>query len=716
MSGRAWALRAAAILFVLTPAALTAHAQPLYSEDFSGSHPGSGLPTGWSAGPSAHIPFFTTARDESVFGAAPPSLRVDLPLQVLNYWVATRSIPLAGATADYTVRLSLRVDQPDAAFVVEAAFYDTEGHWAGISRLLNLVGQRDDTLRAYTLPLHAPESAVGGSCRIMIGLPYAKLMRAGRFWLDDFKISAGREAGALDFYLSPSRAAAGGEIGLYASAGRGRAVVSVFREGDEQRLIDGPMVLESLAEQPVPAQASRDGCNWPLSARIRTGTDWPSGVYTVKLDDGERTVWSSFLIRGSGGEGRILIMLPTDTEEAYNDWGGWSFYTNPPTPVVSYARPRSLSLFGIYAGTVQLLRWLEREGIAYAVASDSDIHDDPDLLFAYPGVVIPGHSEYWTRGMRTAVEEYIAARGSVISLSGNTCWWQTRVEEDEAGRRLVCYKYDSWNDPFRSLEPSLVTTHWDEPPVSDPPTRFLGLSWREGGMVNWSTASNCPCAYDWLTGHGGYRVFGTAHWAFAGTGLADGDTLGRGAAIVGYEVDGARIEWSEGRPSILPGGGTPEEFAVLGMAPCWNQYRPDSSGVALMGIIDRGASFVWNSGTTGWCWGLAADPAVQRITMNLIDHLPNDPPSHPTRPRIRVFPNPARGSVTVDFASGTASSGADVISPAGRRVANLRVFALGGGRAHAIWSFHDEEGRDLPSGVYWIRARGVVDAAIVHIR
>jgi hypothetical protein len=196
----------------------------------------------------------------------------------------------------------------------------------------------------------------------------------------------------------------------------------------------------------------------------------------------------------------------------------------------------------------------------------------------------------------------------------------------------------------------------------------------------------------------------------------DGDTLGRGAAIVGYEVDGAPIGWSEGRPAILPGGGTPERFEVLGMAPCWNQYRPDSTGTALMGIIDSGESFVWNSGTTGWCWGLAADPAVQRITKNLIDRLPRDPPRLAARPMIRVFPNPARGTVIVDFAGGTPSPSVDVFSPAGRRVANLRVFAFGEGRTHAIWSFHDGEGRDLPTGVYWIRAREGITAAVVHIR
>lgn len=709
-------LRAVALLFALTAAAPPATGDVIYRENFSRANPVTGLPPGWSAGPLAHIPYYTTARDEGSFGAAPPSLRVDLPLRTLNYWLMSGVIPVSDAPADYTLRLSLRVDQPDAAFLVETVFRDAAQGWVGITPVMNLAGQRDDTLRSYTIPFRAPEAAAGGSVRIMIGLPYNKVMRAGRFWVDDVQVSTGREAGPLDFYLEPPSVPAGGSFDLHASVARGRAAVSIFREGDEQRLVHGPRMIESLAEQPVPAEVWSRGCSWPVSARIQTGADWPSGVYTIKLDDGERTVWSPLLVRGRGGDGRILIMIPTDTDEAYNDWGGRSFYTNPVTPVASHARPRTLASLGVYAVTVQLLRWLEREGIDYAVASDLDVHDNPDLLFSYPGVVIPGHSEYWTRGMRTAFEEYIAARGSVISLAGNTCWWQTRVEEDDSGRRLVCYKYQAASDPYGALDPSLVTTHWDDPPVSNPPTRFLGLTWREGGMVNWDTSSLCPCSYDWLTGHGGYRVFGTGHWAFAGTGLADGDTLGRGAAIVGYEVDGARIEWRDGRPSILPGGGTPEEFEVLGAAPCYNQYRPDTTGTALMGIIDRGESFVWNSGTTGWCWGLAADPAVQRITMNLIDHLKGEPPRRPGRPRIRVFPNPAHDAVTIDLVGAAPSPNVEVISAAGRKVASIPTFAIGGGRTQAFWRFRGEQGRELPAGVYWIRAPGVRDAAIVHVR
>lgn len=43
-------------------------------------------------------------------------------------------------------------------------------------------------------------------------------------------------------------------------------------------------------------------------------------------------------------------------------------------------------------------------------------------------------------------------------------------------------------------------------------------------------------------GFGGYRVYRTNHWIFEGTGLRDGDSLGRTATVVGYEADGTLLE------------------------------------------------------------------------------------------------------------------------------------------------------------------------------
>ena len=41
-----------------------------------------------------------------------------------------------------------------------------------------------------------------------------------------------------------------------------------------------------------------------------------------------------------------------------------------------------------------------------------------------------GHDEYWTWGMREAFDAHTAAGGNAAILSGNTCYWQVRIDDD----------------------------------------------------------------------------------------------------------------------------------------------------------------------------------------------------------------------------------------------------------------------------------------------
>ena len=42
-----------------------------------------------------------------------------------------------------------------------------------------------------------------------------------------------------------------------------------------------------------------------------------------------------------------------------------------------------------------------------------------------------GHDEYWSRGMRDTVEAFIAGGGNAAFFSGNTSFWQVRLEGDD---------------------------------------------------------------------------------------------------------------------------------------------------------------------------------------------------------------------------------------------------------------------------------------------
>lgn len=676
------------------PLSTVAWGDVLFHEDFATGG------SGWALAPAAHVPYMRKVLDVGD-GVPAPSLRVELPPATLNGYVSSPRITLPRQDADYTIEFALRVEMPDSPFEAQVALYDSLGTMTALLPALMLAGPADTLFRTYRFSFRGGTGPGRGSCRLMLGLPFVKVYREGRFLVDDVTLRTGREAEALEFYLRPASVGAGEDVEVHLSCGRGRASLEVVREAERMMPVLPPREVTGLSAEPVPSEAWRNGAGWPVSAVVSTGADWPSGVYLVRVDDGDRVVWAPFVVRGRGGEGPLLVVLPTHTDVAYNTWGGRSLYTTPPAARLSFDRPTPSSLF---LASIHLVRWLSREGIGFAVATDDELHAHPELLVRYPGLAITWHDEYWTRAMRENLEDYIAAGGSVLSLSGNTCWWQTRLEGDG----LTCYKFEAANDPYQAIDPALVTTWWDGPPVNEPPSRMLGLTWREGGMVNWSTSWNCPCPWDWLLGNGGYMVDRADHWVFAGTGVADGVQFGRDYAVVGYEVDGAPVEWVNGRPQVLPEGGTPPGFTVLGHAPCFNKYQGDSTGLAMMGIMERGRSFVFNGGTTGWCWGLPRDPQVQRVTRNLIDRLAtNGPGTCPAA--LRVWPNPTSGALTLEVGGFPRAERVEVYGAGGGRVASFASHRT------VRWDFRDTAGRALPSGAYWVVA-GERRARVVRVK
>ena len=54
--------------------------------------------------------------------------------------------------------------------------------------------------------------------------------------------------------------------------------------------------------------------------------------------------------------------------------------------------------------------------------------------------------------MRDNVEAFVRRGGNLAVFSGNTCWWQVRLEDD--GRTMVCYR-DAVADPMSTVEPGL---------------------------------------------------------------------------------------------------------------------------------------------------------------------------------------------------------------------------------------------------------------------
>jgi hypothetical protein len=358
------------------------------------------------------------------------------------------------------------------------------------------------------------------------------------------------------------------------------------------------------------------GCGWPGAAQFTIPSNWPSGYYAARFPTGLGTRQIVFVVRAAnpGLSSHIVVVSPTNTWQAYNQFGGKSVYDSLSTNgqrahVVSFLRPyldnSGLGRYPIWEQT--FVDWMTAENRPFEVITDDDLAD-PSILSAYRVVVLAGHAEYWTLEARQTLEAFAHAGHNVAVFGGNSMWWQARVSL--AAHQLTVYK-DATLDPLHGVDDTRVTVNWYDDPVYHPENFILGSSFRNGGYTNIEAGEFDPVPADQRTP---YTVIDASSWLFAGTALTNGQTFG--SASAGIEVDGVVFNTLPSGELVPEGSdGAPLNFHILATVPA-------SLGYGVIGLYtnDAGGTIV-NMGTRDWLSGLASDAAVQQITRNALDRL-----------------------------------------------------------------------------------------------
>jgi hypothetical protein len=501
-------------------------------------------------------------------------------------------------------------------------------------------------------------------------------------------------------YCWPQSVVGGDRVGLHLSSPGGRPVsVEVARVGWQREVVfrDDAVAADFHA---TPKGADRAGCGWPAARTLDVERSWRSGYYEVVLEvdiDGKpRRSHAFFVVRPQLGAptANILLALSTNTWHAYNDFDGRNLYTGG--TAVSLQRPMSpgylykpagagrrvttlqvpdpqmtahvgyirLNHLSPYAGSagwpdweLPFLQWAEREGYGIDVVTNADLEDHPELL-AGPGdggyalYLSVGHDEYWSRPMRDTVEGFIGRGGHAAFLSGNTAFWQVRLEDETPegpGGTMIGYKGNFKQDPVYDTERiGELTSMWSDRLIGRPENHMTGVSFARGGYHRIGKRAT--------RGAGGYTVHRPDHWLFEGTGIGYGDLLGAGGTTVGYECDGCDFDYRDGLPVATGVDGTPMDFTILGTAPAAHFTRETatrppppsqpsevefiaarmidggrtpadvdrfSHGHAVFGTYtSKAGGIVVTSGSTDWAHGLAGlDREVEQVTRNLLDRL-----------------------------------------------------------------------------------------------
>ncbi|MCU1369926.1 MAG: hypothetical protein JWO77_1120 [Ilumatobacteraceae bacterium] len=509
-------------------------------------------------------------------------------------------------------------------------------------------------------------------------------------------------------YCWPQSQVGGGAVGLHLSSPGGRDVaVEVARCGWRREVVWSDTVPSDF--HATPHGAAQDGCGWPAAIVLDVDPDWRSGYYevvlTVDVEGKQRTSHAFFVVRPPTGAptAPALLALSTNTWNAYNDFGGSQLYTGATS--VSFQRPMARGYLhkppgegrrvtnqapydpqmtaqrgylaahhlSPYAGSagwpdweLPFLQWAEREGYAIDVVLNADLAEHPGLLAktaeegGYSLYLSVGHDEYWSGHMRDTVEGFIGRGGHAAFLSGNTAFWQVRLEEptpEGPAASMVGYKGFFKNDPVYGTDRiGELTAMWSDKEIGRPENLMTGVSFVRGGYHRIGKRAT--------RGAGGYTIHRADHWLFDETGLDYGDVLGGESRTVGYECDGCDFTYRDGLPHPTGTDSTPLDFTILGTVPAAHFTRttatrpppPDapsevefiaarvagggrepedverfSHGHAVLGTYTSPAGgVVVTSGSTDWAHGLVGtDPVVEQVTRNLLTRLGGAPSARP---------------------------------------------------------------------------------------
>jgi hypothetical protein len=511
-------------------------------------------------------------------------------------------------------------------------------------------------------------------------LPQAAVPTLAQTW-------AGQVA-SIDGYAGRSSVAPGETLDLHvgvAAAGM-RYRVQVYRlgwyAGVGARQIaclpacagDRPGVVQPAP--PAPSATGRVAAGWSATDALPIGADWASGYYIAQLvitaGSGQGTArWVPFIVRPAPGQvPDVMVVAPVNTWQAYNNWGGKSLYGFNSTQTtsastVSFDRPLSLvtgygpadnpvrlAPYSLFSFDYQLLRFLEREGHEVGYVTDADVAAHGDLLVGPHLDIVAGHSEYWARAERDALEAARAAGVNLFFPGANDGYWQVRLED--GGRTLVGYKENASNDPVSGPERTTLFRA-----LGRPECQLLGVQYYEDPL-------NSSHRSDHIDRDLAVTAAGAAHPWLVGSGLTQGAIVG---GVVGYEWD-----------QVTPGCATPGPLTVLlhrDSVPAPSPYPPDPSADAVTYTDPASGARVLSAGTLQFSWMLdswrdgvsdyrdtgtgKSDPRVQAFVRRaLLDLAPAPVP--PTAPAAAAAagagagaPQPARHGAVLEWGFGERS-------------------------------------------------------------
>lgn len=222
-------------------------------------------------------------------------------------------------------------------------------------------------------------------------------------------------------------------------------------------------------------------------------------------------------------------------------------------------------------GEWRLLGWLEREGFAYDLYSETEFHFDRLPLDQYQVIILNTHNEYVSKEMYHRLKKWVYERGGRLMYLGG-CAFLAELEflDEYTVRCRQEEKYDLRGEPSACL---------------------LGVEYSHGGY-----RTGAP-----------YRVLNDSHWAFADTGLRNGDQFGLRSTNGRTPGGASGLELDKISPH------SPKNIVHLAKG-----MNPENSGADLVYYETPSGGAVFSSGSLNWPLACPVDDMVSRVTANVL--------------------------------------------------------------------------------------------------
>jgi hypothetical protein len=304
-------------------------------------------------------------------------------------------------------------------------------------------------------------------------------------------------APAIEGYASEVSVGPGDLLHFHVSTSpEGRYRIELYRlgwygglGGRRVECLPGCQSAEQGIAQPIPKDFTKSTrADWPVTDTAEVGRSWVSGYYEARFvltsgPEAGRASETYFVVRAPPGRrSQILVQVPVNTWQAYNDWGGRSLYGGVYGAGyrVSFDRPYTWNLLtSPLEWEIQLVRFLERNGYDVSYQTDLDTDRDPDSLLQHNLVLTAGHDEYWTKRIRDAFESARDQGVNLAFMGANVGFWQMRYED--GGQTIVEYR-EAALDP--NPDPALKTVKFRRLNPPRPECELRGVNYHGGWSVH----------------------------------------------------------------------------------------------------------------------------------------------------------------------------------------------------------------------------------------